>query len=150
MSEIDKVIFNLGESMRAFNSIKKKVTIEKVIFNDPATIVKWDDGTKTVVKCQPGDTYDAEKGLALCISKKFFDNKGNFNEVFKKWVPEVDERLSITQMREALDRHCGDTKGCIGCVLRDVSVKDGGCYSDMSDEIIRKHYNMVFGKNKEV
>ena len=64
-------------------------TIKNVIFNDPATIVIWSDGTKTVVKCQDGDTYDKELGLALCISKKFLGNKGNFNEVFKKWIPEV-------------------------------------------------------------
>ena len=62
--------------------------IKQVIFNDPATIVIWEDGTKTVVKCQPGDVYDKEKGLALCIAKKYFGNKGNFNEIFKKWIPE--------------------------------------------------------------
>ena len=38
--------------------------IEKVIFNDPATIVIWADGSKTVVKCQEGDVFDKEKGLA--------------------------------------------------------------------------------------
>lgn len=64
------------------------VEITKVIFNDPATIVIWADGTKTVVKCQPGDTYSKETGLALCIAKKYLGNKGNFNEVFKKWIPE--------------------------------------------------------------
>ena len=62
--------------------------IEKVIFNEPATIVLWKDGTKTVVKCQEGDTFDKEKGLALCICKKAFGNKGNFNEVFKKYIKE--------------------------------------------------------------
>ena len=31
-----------------------------VIFHNPATIVFWDDGDKTVVKCQPGDTFSAE------------------------------------------------------------------------------------------
>jgi len=62
--------------------------IKKVIFNDPATIVLWNDGTKTVVKCQEGDTYDKEKGLALCIAKKALGNKGNFNNEFKKWVEE--------------------------------------------------------------
>lgn len=61
--------------------------IKEVIFNDPATIVIWDDGSKTVVKCQPGDVYSKELGLAMCISKKFLGNKGNFNEVFKKWIP---------------------------------------------------------------
>ena len=44
--------------------------IKKVIFNPPATIVMWDDGTKTVVKVQDGDTWDSEKGLALAIIKK--------------------------------------------------------------------------------
>lgn len=59
-------------------------SIDRVIFNDPATIVIWKDKTKTVVKCQPGDTYDKEKGLALCIAKKHLGNKGSFNKVFKK------------------------------------------------------------------
>lgn len=62
--------------------------IERVIFNDPATIVIWKDGTKTVVKCQEGDTFSRELGLAMAISKKFFGNKGKYNEVFKKWVKE--------------------------------------------------------------
>lgn len=64
---------------------------KKVIFNDPATIVFWNDGTKTVVKCQPGDTYDPEKGLAMCFAKKVLGNKSNFNNEFKKWIPEDPE-----------------------------------------------------------
>lgn len=62
--------------------------IKNVIFNDPATIVLWTDGTKTVVKCQEDDLYSEEVGLALCIAKKALGNKGNFNNVFKKWIPE--------------------------------------------------------------
>lgn len=61
-------------------------SIKNVIFNDPATIVFWSDGTKTVVKCQKGDTYSKELGLAMCIAKKHFGNKGNFNKVFKRWL----------------------------------------------------------------
>ena len=63
--------------------------IKDVIFNDPATIVFWKDGTKTVVKCQKdkGDTYNPELGLAMCIIKKMCDNKGNYNDVFNKWLP---------------------------------------------------------------
>ena len=60
----------------------------KVIFHDPATIVFWNDGTKTVVKCQPGDAYSKEIGLALCFSKKMLGNRSNFNNEFKKWIPE--------------------------------------------------------------
>lgn len=62
--------------------------IKKVIFNKPATIVYWEDGTKTVVKCQKGDTYNKEQGLALCFTKKALGNKGNFNEVLKKYCEE--------------------------------------------------------------
>ena len=67
-------------------ALMKPDDIVDVIFNDPATIIKWKDGTKTIVKCQPGDKYDKEAGLALAICKKVFGNKGNYNEVFKKWV----------------------------------------------------------------
>lgn len=67
----------------------KKVTIKKVIFNDPVTIVIWSDKTKTIVRTQGCDIYDPEKGLAMAISKKMLgDNKGNYYNEFKKWLPE--------------------------------------------------------------
>ena len=68
--------------------------ITKVHFNEPMTIVLWDDGTKTVVKCQEGDTYSKETGLALCIAKKALGNMPNFNNVFKKWIPEEETSTS--------------------------------------------------------
>lgn len=107
--------------------------IVNVIFNDPATIVIWGDGTKTVVKCQPGDTYDAEKGLALCISKKFLGNKGNFNEVFKKWIPEdipkPVERIDLTPIKPG-DRVKIINGGCgaYGANGKTGVVMNPGCY----------------------
>ena len=67
--------------------------IKKVKFNPPATIVFWTDNTKTVVKCN-GEDYDPEKGLAMCISKKVLGDKGNYYEVFKKWLPKEEETES--------------------------------------------------------
>lgn len=64
--------------------------IEKVIFNGPATIVLWADGTKTIVKSQEGEIYDAEKGLAMAIVKKAYGNKGNYFNVIKKWLPKEE------------------------------------------------------------
>ena len=66
-----------------------RVWIKKVIFNDPATIVIWSDGTKTVVKKQSKDykrKFDPEKGLAMAISKKFLGNEGNYYNEISKWV----------------------------------------------------------------
>lgn len=64
---------------------------KKVIFNAPATIVIWKDGSKTVVTCQKGDKYDPEKGLALCFMKKALGNKGNFNNILKTELSESGE-----------------------------------------------------------
>lgn len=61
--------------------------IKNVIFNDPATIVFWEDGTKTVVKCQDCDEFDPEKGLAMAIVKKAYGNKGSYCNKLKKWLP---------------------------------------------------------------
>lgn len=64
--------------------------IKNVIFNEPATIVYWEDGSKTVVICQEGDIYDEEKGLAMAISKKALGNNyaagGRFKKAFKNAI----------------------------------------------------------------
>lgn len=72
-------------------STDKYFKIEKVIFNDPATIVFWADGTKTVVKCGEEDVYDYQTGLLMCIAKKAFGNKGKFNDILREWIPEEEE-----------------------------------------------------------
>lgn len=61
--------------------------IKNVIFNDPATIVFWKDGTKTVVQAY-NDEFDPEKGLAMAIAKKALGNKGNYYNTIKKWLPD--------------------------------------------------------------
>ncbi len=57
----------------------------KIIFNGPATIVFWTDGTKTVVKCTERETFDYEKGVALCYMKRLLGNDSSFKRIFKKF-----------------------------------------------------------------
>lgn len=80
---------SLIDAMNELNTVLTDVSleIENVIFNGPATIVFWSDGTKTVVKCN-NDLYDKEKGLAMAIVKKFLGNEGNYYNVFRKWLNE--------------------------------------------------------------
>lgn len=87
--------------------------IEKVLFQNPATIVFWSDGTKTVVNCMDNvetkkkivdgkeviirkprkcDTYSKEAGLAMAIVKKWAGNNGNYNNIFRKFIPEMAEK----------------------------------------------------------
>lgn len=83
-----KALVRLSEmdDMRA-SSLMPKAT--KCIFDGHATIVFWDDGTKTVVKCQKEDYWDKyseEAGVALCFMKKMLGNKGNFNNTLNELV----------------------------------------------------------------
>lgn len=48
--------------------------------------VLWDDGTKTVVKCQEYDEFSFEKGLLLCIAKKAYGNTGRFNDILREMM----------------------------------------------------------------
>lgn len=79
------------------------VKIKNVIFNHPATIVFWTDGTKTVVKAQDGDVFDPEKGLAMAISKKALGNKGNYCNELKKWLPKKEETMPPITTSELAD-----------------------------------------------
>ena len=69
---------------------KMALEIKNVIFNAPATIVFWRDGTKTVVKAVNED-FDPEKGLAMAIAKKAFGNNGNYFNKIKKWTESYNE-----------------------------------------------------------
>lgn len=65
--------------------------IKNVYFNDPVTVVMWNDGTKTIVRCSENDFYDPEKGLAMAIAKKAYGNDSKFHKIFKKWLPDEDD-----------------------------------------------------------
>lgn len=90
----------LRESLakRKENTMKRnnKNEIKKVIFNDPATIVFWRDGSKTVVKAA-NEAFDHEKGLAMAIAKKHFGNEGNYYDIFKKWLPKKEETKEVAK-----------------------------------------------------
>lgn len=78
-------VFGVAELHR-----KMALEIKKVIFNNPATIVFWADGTKTVVKAKNED-FDPEKGLAMAIVKKAFGNKGSYFNKIKRWTNDYNE-----------------------------------------------------------
>lgn len=100
MTEYERVLIDKLERPIPFSKMFVKVDlsqnkfelnfknqIKKVIFNDPATIVFWKDGSKTVTKCGEMDIYDPEKGLAMCFAKRLLGNEGNYYNVFKQWLP---------------------------------------------------------------
>lgn len=68
--------------------------IKNVIYSGEATIVFWEDGIKTVVRCQPDDEWDGEKGVLECIAKRAYGNGNKFNDVVKNAVWKGSESLA--------------------------------------------------------
>lgn len=80
-----------------------KYDIKKVIFSGPCTIVFWQDGTKTMVRAQENETVeDKEKGLAMAIAKRVYGDKGNYNNVFKRWIYGEDWKKKERIVKKAI------------------------------------------------
>lgn len=109
----------------------------KVIFNDPATIILWKDGTKTVVKCQEGDIYSKRLGLLNCIAKRHFGDTGKYsdyiNEVLNAVSNSDDEQILAA---DGIPIKVGDTLRVIHSGVKQtiIRVEDGKCYGDMPPE----------------
>lgn len=75
--------------------------IVDVIFNEPATIVFWSDGTKTVVKTQDGEPYDPEKGMAMAFCKKLMgNNKRDYYHTFLHYLKKYNKQQGYVAQDE--------------------------------------------------
>ena len=82
-----EILMRIGSGKPAFDTFE----VERVIFNDPATIVLWADGDKTVVKAQ-NEPFDPEKGLAMAFMKKALGNTGKYYNEIKKWTSTFEDK----------------------------------------------------------
>ena len=71
----------------------KPLNIKKVVFNPPATIVIFNDGTKSVVKCGEGEKFDPEVGFAMVMMKEMFESRSGFKKFIKKFIKEEGMQL---------------------------------------------------------
>lgn len=77
-----------------------RANIVEVIYSNPATIVLWEDDTKTISKCAPGDIYNPETGLMLCILKKLAGSE-EMRRTFNDWLPDNnDNRVKLRDVRK--------------------------------------------------
>lgn len=73
-------------------TVRPTFVIDKVLFNPPATIVFWQDGTKTVVKCKEGEEFSEWAGIALCLAKKLYGP--NFHKIFKTHCSDPEKTVN--------------------------------------------------------
>lgn len=76
----------------------KPVYITRVLYNDPATVVFWNDGSKTVAKCAKEDKYNKETGLAIAVLKKAIGNT-TVTKTLADWLP-TDDKTKIVDLKD--------------------------------------------------
>ena len=88
----------------------EEVYITKVMYEEPATIVFWSDGTKTVTKCHGADIYSPEAGLAMCCLKKIVGST-NVKMLINDWTPisygldwdgKIKTQMTLRDVREKI------------------------------------------------
>lgn len=66
---------------RIYNSIIIKYAIKKIIVNENAVIVFFEDGQKTVVKKMDSDTDDIYSAVAQAVMKKMYGSTNAFHKI---------------------------------------------------------------------
>lgn len=103
-------------------------SIKKVIYNDPATIIFWSDGTKTVVKCMEGENYDPEKGFMAAVTKKVFGDK--YGWVMRHHVkpavemkPAVENEKKVDTLMDSITDAIRRERDRYSCMVRSGTTK---------------------------
>lgn len=82
--------------------------IRKVQINEKKKVctIVWTDGQVTLAKCGENDIWDPEKGLLVCIAKRFWVSGTQFNKWLKAQIPEAGP---VEKAAEFFDEKLADT-----------------------------------------
>lgn len=65
--------------------------VKRIIYNNPATIVFWTDGTKTVVKCMKDQPYSEYYGFLCALGKKIYGSNSALNRLVDSFKEEKED-----------------------------------------------------------
>ena len=105
--DVNRFIKDIFKKKRDDKETVKIPKIKEVRFSGPATIIFWDDNTKTVVKAQD-EAIDYEKGMAMAIAKKALGNNNKYYNTFKKWLPEEEVESMYPEIPDTVTKTFGD------------------------------------------
>nr|DAU44373.1 MAG TPA: hypothetical protein [Caudoviricetes sp.] len=71
-----------------------RLDIKRIVVNGPATIVWWNDGTKTVVKISNDDGWDPYAAVAYALAKKHFGTNSAFKKKVMKKM-EIQKKMKL-------------------------------------------------------
>ena len=71
-----------------FDLAKYIPEVERIIYHEPATIVFWSDGTKTVVKCMKEQEFNKYYGFIAALAKRVFGSNSAVERIIRKYGEE--------------------------------------------------------------
>jgi hypothetical protein len=71
-----------------FETRKRIPEVKRIIFNDPATVVFWKDGTKTVVKCMKDEKFSPYHGFLCALGKKIYGSNSAIQRLVHSYMEE--------------------------------------------------------------
>lgn len=74
--------------------------VKRIIYNDPATIVFWNDGTKTVVKRGENEKFNKYTAFCAALAKKMYGNNSRVNKI----VNEGEDQTSKNYKKNLADQ----------------------------------------------
>ena len=88
------------------------LTPERIIHSGPATIVFWNDKTKTVVKCSENDVYDEYEAFCAALAIKMFGSNSHLKKMIHDKTEErtskkeanVEVKCEDNSLQEALNK----------------------------------------------
>ena len=69
-------------------SLPVNVNVSRIIFSNPATVVFWGDGTKTIVKAREEDEYSPYYGFLAALGKKVYGSNARIQSMIDRWLNE--------------------------------------------------------------
>ena len=66
-------------------------TPRKIIFNDPVSVVFWQDGTKTIVRRTKGEKFNKYTAFTAALAKKIFGNNTRVNAIVKSGIDQKEK-----------------------------------------------------------
>lgn len=64
---------------------------EKIIFNDPVTVVFWTDKTKTIVRKSDNDPYDKYMAFCAALAKKVYENNTQIHKIIESGIDQKEK-----------------------------------------------------------
>lgn len=93
-----KSITKYGQEPQIPERLRMAPQPEKIVYNDPATIVYWQDGFKTVVKRSENEPENKYAAFCAALAKKVYGNNSRVNRIVKGII--VNEKKAKKAKKE--------------------------------------------------